>query len=64
MTKNLSALLKTDVWQNFGFPSKICVDGLLINQRRSSLNPDIVENVLFVRSMEKTLKNNPDLFVK
>jgi hypothetical protein len=64
VTKNSSPLLKTDASQNFGFPSKICPDGLLINERRSSLNPDIVENVLFVRSMKKTLKNNSDLFVK
>ncbi len=27
MTKNLSPLLKSDVWQKFGFPSKICADG-------------------------------------
>lgn len=36
--------------------------GLLINERRASLNPETVENVLFVRSMKKIIQNNPDLF--
>lgn len=36
--------------------------GLLITERRSSLNPDTVENVLFIRSIQKALKNNPNLF--
>ncbi|CAF3218861.1 unnamed protein product [Rotaria sp. Silwood2] len=35
---------------------------LLINERRSSLNPDTVQNVLFIRSIQKALKNNPNLF--
>ena len=37
-------------------------DGLLISERRSSLNPDTVENVLFIQSIHKALKNNPNLF--
>jgi len=45
-----------------GVERQFSAGGLLINERRSSLNPDTVENVLFVRSMQKTLKNNPDLF--
>ena len=32
--------------------------GLLISERRSSLNPDTVENVLFILSIHKALKNN------
>jgi hypothetical protein len=36
--------------------------GLLINERRASINPETVENVLFVRSVRKALKNNPTLF--
>ncbi|CAM2699933.1 unnamed protein product [Rotaria socialis] len=36
--------------------------GLLINERRSSLNPDIVEDVLFIRSVQKAVKNNLKLF--
>ena len=36
--------------------------GLLTSERRSSLNPDTVENVLFIRSIQKALKNNPNLF--
>jgi hypothetical protein len=45
-----------------GVERQFSAGGLLINERRSSLNPDTVENVLFVRSMQKVLKNNPDLF--
>jgi hypothetical protein len=36
--------------------------GLLINERRAALNPDTVEDVLFVRSIQRALRNNPDLF--
>ena len=45
-----------------------CVEGqfgasnLLISKRWSSLNPDTVENVLFIRSIQKALKNNPNPF--
>ncbi|CAF1375258.1 unnamed protein product [Rotaria sordida] len=35
--------------------------GLLINERRSSLSPDTIQNVLFVRSIQRTLQNNPNL---
>jgi len=45
-----------------GVERQFSAGGLLINERRSSLNPDTVENVLFVHSMQKALKNNPDLF--
>jgi hypothetical protein len=36
--------------------------GILINERRSSLTPDTVENVLFIRSIQRALKDNPNLF--
>ena len=45
-----------------------CVEGqfgasnLLVSKRWSSLNPDTVENVLFVRFIQKALKNNLDPF--
>jgi len=35
--------------------------GLVLNERRSSLNPDTVNDILFIRSIQKTLKYNPDL---
>jgi hypothetical protein len=41
---------------------KFSAGGLLINERRSSLNPETVENILFIRSIQKALNNNPDLF--
>ena len=45
-----------------GVERQFSAGGLLINERRASLNPDTVENVLFVRSMQKIIQNNPDLF--
>lgn len=36
--------------------------GFLINERRASLNPDTVENILFVRSVQKQLIKNPNCF--
>lgn len=36
--------------------------GLLVNERRSSLSPETVEDVLFVRSVQKTLTKFPNLF--
>lgn len=36
--------------------------GFLINERRSSLNPETIEDVLFVRSVQKALVNNANLF--
>ena len=35
--------------------------GVLVNERRSSLNPDTIEDVLFVRSIQKVLIKNPNL---
>ncbi|CAF3383242.1 unnamed protein product, partial [Rotaria sp. Silwood2] len=35
--------------------------GVLVNERRASLNPDTVEDVLFVRSIQKALMKNPNL---
>ena len=35
--------------------------GVLVNERRSSLNPDTIEDVLFVRSIQKALIKNPNL---
>lgn len=37
--------------------------GFLINERRASLNPDTVEDILFVRSVEKLLIKNPHFFL-
>ena len=37
--------------------------GLLINERRLSLNPDTVENVLFVHSMQRTLEQSWFIFL-
>ena len=34
--------------------------GVLVNERRASLNPDTVEYILFVRSIQKALMNNPN----
>ena len=45
-----------------GVERQFSAGGLLINERRSLLNPDTVEDVLFVRSVEKSLKKTPDLF--
>ena len=45
-----------------GVERQFSAGGLLINERRSSLNPDTIENVLLVRSMQKVLQNNPELF--
>jgi hypothetical protein len=36
--------------------------GLLVNEKKSSLTPDTVEDIMFVRSVQKTIKNNPNLF--
>lgn len=44
-----------------GVERQFSAGGLLINERRSSLHPDTVEDVLFVRSIERALKNNPNL---
>jgi hypothetical protein len=35
---------------------------LLINERRAALNPDTVEDVLFIRSIKRALRSNPGLF--
>ncbi|CAF1605522.1 unnamed protein product, partial [Didymodactylos carnosus] len=36
--------------------------GLVINERRSSLNPDTVADILFGRSIQKSLEKDPHLF--
>ncbi|CAF3427843.1 unnamed protein product [Rotaria sp. Silwood2] len=45
-----------------GVERQFSASGLLINERRSSLNPDTVQNVLFIRSIQRALKNNPNMF--
>jgi hypothetical protein len=37
--------------------------GLTITQRRSSLDPDTVNDVLFVRSIQNVLDSDPDFFL-
>ena len=45
-----------------GVERQFSTAGLLVNERRASLNPDTVEDVLFVRSVQRALMNNSDLF--
>ena len=35
--------------------------GVLVNERRSSLNSDTIEDVLFIRSIQKAIIKNPNL---
>jgi hypothetical protein len=44
-----------------GVERQFSAAGVLVNERRSSLNPDTVEDVLFVRSMQKVLMKYPNL---
>jgi hypothetical protein len=45
-----------------GVERQFSAAGLLVNERRSSLNPDTVENVMLVRSVQKALMKYPNLF--
>ena len=37
--------------------------GLAITERRSSLDPDTVNDILFIRSIQNILKKQPDFFI-
>ncbi|CAF1510605.1 unnamed protein product, partial [Didymodactylos carnosus] len=46
-----------------GVERQFSAAGLIINERRASLNPETVEDILFVRSMERLLVQSPNFFV-
>ncbi|CAM4847109.1 unnamed protein product, partial [Rotaria magnacalcarata] len=46
-----------------GVERQFSAAGVLINERRASLNPETVEDVLFVRSIKKALMKCPDLLL-
>ncbi|CAF4735200.1 unnamed protein product, partial [Rotaria socialis] len=46
-----------------GVERQLSLAGLTITQRRSSLDPDRVNDVLFVRSIQNALDSKPDFFL-
>ncbi|CAF1467484.1 unnamed protein product, partial [Didymodactylos carnosus] len=46
-----------------GVERQFSAAGLIINERRASLNPETVEDILFVRSMERLLVQSSKFFV-